>query len=211
MWIQLLSPKIISASGKSARYNPGDWVDVGKQVALLWLSDGSAQIPEMAESGIDLTGAGIITDHKELLCQRLKEETKDIMILEGAPCLPFERTIIMDAALPLRSTLIPLGVTLLDVWDIAVPLMDYNTLAINMGSDTERELTKLVIHDLRVPVYDTRLMFVKRKPDTERLIDNWRNAGKTPLAFLRELYQIKPLILALPCTWTTGKPLTKND
>ena len=210
MWIQLLQPKTIEKSGKSQRYNPGDWVDVGKHVALLWLSDSSAQIPEMADSGFDMSGAGILTDHKELLCTRLKDEAKRIEILEGAPCLPFEKTILMDSALPLRASLIPVGISMLETWEIAVPLMDYKIMAINLGTDTEREQTKAVIRDLRVPVYDTRLMFVKRTQDTERLIDNWRNAGKSPLAFLRELYKIKPFILALPCTWTTGVP-PKND
>lgn len=211
MWIQLLAPKNIEISGKNQRYNPGDWVEVGKHIALLWITDGSAHIPDMAESGFDLSGAGILTDHKELLCQRLKQETTSIQILEGAPCLPFEKTILLDAALPLRSSLIPAGVAMLDAWEIAVPLMDYSILAINLGTDLEREQTKAVIHDLRVPVYDTRLMFVKRTDDTERLIDNWRNAGKTPLAFLREIYKIKPFILALPCTWTSGTPPVKND
>jgi len=210
MWIQLLQPKIISNNGKSSKYNAGDWVDVGKQTALLWLSDNSAHLPDMVESGFNLNGAGILTDHKELLCTRLKEQAKGIDILEGAPCLPFEKTILMDSALPLRASLIPVGISMLETWEIAVPLMDYKIMAINLGTDTEREQTKSVIRDLRVPVYDTRLMFVKRTQDTERLIDNWRNAGKSPLAFLRELYKIKPFILALPCTWTTGTP-SKND
>lgn len=212
MWIQLLAKKTIESSGKSQRYNPGDWVDVGKHVALLWLSDGSAQIPDMADSGFDLSGAGILTDHKELLCQRLKEETKSIDVVEGAASLPFEKTIILDSALPLRTSLIPVGVSMLDVWDLAVPLMDYVTMACHVGTDNEREATRLIIRDLRVPVYDTRLMFIKRGEKTERLIDNWRNAQRTPLAFLRELYKIKPLILALPCTWTSGAPLpNQND
>lgn len=210
MWIQLIAPKNIEVQGKNQRFNPGDWVDVGKQTALLWLSDNSAHIPEMAESGFNLNGAGILTDHKELLCKRLERESKGIEILEGAPCLPFEKTILLDSALAFRASLIPVGVTMLDTWDIAVPLMDYKILALHIGTDSEREQTKAVIRDLRVPVYDTRLMFIKRNQDTERLIDNWRNAGKTPLAFLRELYKIKPLILALPCTWT-GAPPPKND
>lgn len=210
MWIQLLAPKNIEVQGKSHRYQSGDWVDVGKQSALLWLSDGSAHLPDMIESGFNLSGAGILTDHKELLCNRLKEEAKSIEILEGAPCLPFEKTILLDSTLPLRTSLIPVGVAMLDVWEIAVPLMDYSIMACNVGSDNEREQTKAVIRDLRVPVYNTQLMFVKRTPDTERLIDNWRNAGKTPLAFLRELYKIKPFILALPCTWTSGAP-PKHD
>lgn len=211
MWIQLLQSKVIEQSGKNQKYNPGDWVDVGKHVALLWLSDNSAQIPDMASSGFDLTGAGILTDHKELLCQRLKEELKNIQVFEGAPSLPFEKTVLLDATLPLRTSLIPVGVTMLDTWEIAVPLMNYDTLACHLGTEVEQEETKRVIRDLRVPVYDTRIMFVKRNEATERLIDNWRNAGKSPLAFLRELYKIKPFILALPCTWTSGNYIAKND
>lgn len=204
MWIQLLQSKRISLSGKDVQYNSGDWVDVGKHVALLWLSDGSAQIPEIAESGFDLSNAGILTDRRELLCNRLKLETKSITIVEGRPCLPFEKTIILDSMLPFRASLIPVGVSLLDTWEMAVPLMDYKTLALHLEDENERARTKEVIHDLRVPVYDIRLMFIRKKPDTERLIDNWRDNGGGALAFLREVYRIKPLILALPCTWTVA-------
>lgn len=210
MWIQLLQPKIIDRAGVAQRFNAGDWVDVGKHTALLWLSDGSAHIPEMAESGFDLGGAGILTDHKELLCSRLSQELRGMTVEEGLPCLPFGKTVIMDSTLSLRTALIPVGIALLDTWEIAVPLMDYKTLALHVEIENERVETKKVIHDLRVPVYDTRLMFVRKTPETERLIDNWRNAGRGLLAFLRELYKIKPFILALPCTWTSANPV-KND
>ena len=94
MWIQLLQPKTIDRAGVNTRFNTGDWVDVGKHTALLWISDGTAHIPEMAESGFDLSGSGILTDHKELLCTRLKDQEKNLSIVEGLPCIPFDKTII---------------------------------------------------------------------------------------------------------------------
>jgi len=99
------------------------------------------------------------------------------------------------------------GFGLLDVWELAVPLCDYQTLAIHLGSDEEKERTKAVIRDLRVPLYDTRLMFVKHCQNTVDLFSRWQKECESSderLAFLRALYQVKPFILALPMTWTTG-------
>ena len=207
MWIQLTRPKVIEVSGRNVKYNPGDWVEVGKHIALLWISEGSAIIPDLSGSTFDMSGVGIITDHKELLCNRLKDELKTLIVDEGAPSVSFDKTILLDSTLPLRTSLLPVGIAMLDTWDIAVPLCDPKILAAHVGTDQERERTKKVIRDLRVPVYNTALMFIKKTEDTIRLIDTWRADGKTDLAFLRALYQIKPLILALPHTWTLGAPL----
>jgi hypothetical protein len=97
---------------------------------------------------------------------------------------------------------------LLDRWQLAVPLIDYTTLACNVGSEEERQCTKQIIHDLRVPLYDTRMIFVKRSPDTTALIREWREECKPGdderLAFLRVMYRRCPFVLPLPATWTHG-------
>ena len=94
----------------------------------------------------------------------------------------------------------------LDKWDIACPLYNYDALALDEGTEEEREQTLDVIHDLRVLLYDTRLIFAKKCKQVDQLLTLWRedvNNGKNErLSFLRAIYIVKPLILALPSTWT---------
>jgi len=109
--------------------------------------------------------------------------------------------------------MIPVGVSLLDKWQVAAPLWDYEKLACHVANEPAREATKAIIHDLRVPLYDTSLIFVKRCGDTERLIEAWdwsADGDEDRLAFLRALYEVKPLILALPITWT-GKQKPREN
>ena len=92
---------------------------------------------------------------------------------------------------------------MLEKWEVAAPLYDYKMLAITTGTEKEREKTKMVIRDLRAPMYDTRLMFVKRTKNGQELLKQWNlEVGEERrLAFLRALYKVKPLVLALPATW----------
>jgi len=105
-------------------------------------------------------------------------------------------------AIKLRRELIPLGFSLLDTWQIALPLQDYKRLACQIGGEEEKARTLEVVHDLRMLLYDTRLMFVKKCEETERLFETWQaDSGEPSLSFLRALYLTKPFVLALPPTW----------
>ena len=42
MWIQLTSVQHIEQRGEMRAYHPGDWIEVGKQIAMLLLSKGEA-------------------------------------------------------------------------------------------------------------------------------------------------------------------------
>jgi hypothetical protein len=98
--------------------------------------------------------------------------------------------------------LIPVGLNLLEKWEIAVPISDYNLLARDIGTDEERARTKELIHDLRVPVYDTRLIFARNCVAVEQLFEMWhKEQGDERLSFLRCLYVVKPYVLALPSIW----------
>jgi hypothetical protein len=208
MWVRLLSIQNITQRGKLVRFNPGDWVDIGRQTAMLWISQGAAEIPnperwgKFAISG----GAGVrILSNAEGALQHpiLDPFRKNLEISIGAPELPYERTMLWSPALKLRRELIPTGFSLLDTWQIAIPLQDYKRLACHVGGEEEQERTREVIRDLRVPLYDTRLMFIKKCEETERLLETWRaDEGDPSLSFLRALYTTKPLVLALPPTWT---------
>jgi len=207
MWVQLVQPKSIANSGNQRRCEPGDWVDVGKQTALMWLADGSAQIPEALDfTHISGEMSGIATDDKELLTKRTAQ-FQDVKIEElTKPGLIWERTAWIDSALELRPELLPIGFGMLETWQMAVPLYDYKVLAIHYGEADEREKTKKVVRDLRCLMYDTRLIFARNEPEPNKVFELWQKEGGGLLAFLRAIYTVKPYILALPATWTTGRP-----
>ena len=55
VWVQLLQSKQISVAGDCRMKHPGDWVQVGKQLARRWIEEGAATTPE---SGLKATVAG---------------------------------------------------------------------------------------------------------------------------------------------------------
>ena len=179
---------------------------------MLWISRGDADIPQRTPYG-DFpiaTGSGVLVTNGSMeRAEHLLEPFKgDLMIEAGKFALHFQRNLLWDMEVKLEMALLPVGFGLLDVWELAVPLCDYQTLVVHLGSDEEKERTKAVIRDLRVPLYDVRLMFVKHCQNTVDLFSRWQkecDAGDDErLAFLRALYITKPLVLALPMTWTTG-------
>jgi len=120
------------------------------------------------------------------------------------PAIPYERTIMWDVAAKARVELFAAGLSFLSRWSMAVPLWSYDELARDIGSEADRLRTEAVVHDLRAPVYDTRLMFVRRNAEAEAVMQAWgaeRDGGDVRLAFLRAVYKVRPLILALPTTW----------
>lgn len=205
MWVQLKSIKHIPIRGKPATFYPGDWVEVGKQTALQWLADGTACQPEFAGKGGDLIGistAHIYTDDAAVISQRLKAYQHMIPIKGSNIQMSAPKIIYWSAAVNVRPAALVIGLGLVQTWEIAVPLMDYKTLAAHAGEDADREMTHAVVRDLRVPLYDTRLMFLRSCENTTRLIARWQTEpGDRSLAFLRALYETKPLVLALPCSW----------
>ena len=216
MWVQLCSVQHIEVAGKLVTHRPGDWVNVGKQLAQLWLSRGEAIIPqreEYAKFGIT-PGSGVVMVTDEApgpaheAVKKLLEPYNTINILISViPLLAFSKTIIVKAGLKLRVDLIPVGLSLLDKWELACPLLDYDRPASMMGSEEEREKTHQVLHDNRVPLYDTRLIFARRCKNTETLFDKWQQevagGANERHAFLRSLYVTPMLLLALPVTWTS--------
>jgi len=207
MWVQLTCKKNIEVKGKMRTYNPGDWVDVGKQTALYWISEGSAWIPEGKAVNLMSVDCGVfLWGDKDTGVERLGDYAGKIDVESGDwPALPWVKTMIYNPGLQLRRDLVPIGFSLLDTWQAAVPIWDYDKLALDLGDQAERDRTVGIIRDLRVPAYATDLMFVKRSDDTQRLMDVWRDEhwqGNDPrLSFLRALYQVRPVILALPTTW----------
>lgn len=119
--------------------------------------------------------------------------------------LPWERTLFLDSQVGRVSWgLLPRGFDFLARWEAAAPVWSYETLASDAAAGAERERTEALIGDLRVPLYEVGLLFVRRCEAGEQLLEAWereRAGGHGQLAFLRALYEVKPLFLALPRSW----------
>ena len=206
-WVQLLQLKHIERNGKRVVYHRGDFVQVGNQTALHWIAEGSARsltadISEYVPDG-DSLGVYLIA-HPEVGRKILKDSS--IQIDHGEPRIPWDFTFLWNPDAPLRPELLPVGFSLLETWEFACPLLPYEQLACTIGSQDEQDKTKDLIGDLRIPLYDPRMMFTRKTETTEWIISNWQtaigNGHNTHHALLRAIYVAKPLLLALPPTWT---------
>ena len=208
MWVQLRRPKQIRQKGAIHRYQPGDWVSVGKQAATRWIAAGEAIIPTRKIAEILPGDAGLLVTNSDPMALKKVASFNDVLKVEmGQPELKWGRTFLWDAVTPVNLDLIPQGFHLLETWQLAVPLLDYNKLALHLGDDEDKARTLEVVHDLRIPAYNSGCMWIRRCPATERLMSLWKaEPGCRDLAFLRALYQVKPLVLALPVLWTGKEP-----
>ena len=117
--------------------------------------------------------------------------------------------LMLDPAVMIRQPDQDAAFRWLDMWEMAVPLRPYTELALHHGDDEERALTKTLVRDLRQPVYDSRAVFVREGcPAVDALMAAWdeeraacRCKGFCGLPFLRALWRVKPLVLALPAGW----------
>lgn len=128
--------------------------------------------------------------------------TLDFELRDNGPEILFSKNLFWDGESPLDHRLIPLGFGRLNDWQLAVPILDMKTLAQDIGTEEERELTKEVVHDLRIPVYDCGIIFARRSPQVEKLLELWNpHEGNRELGFIRALYQSCPVFLTLPVNW----------
>lgn len=196
MKVQLLSRRRLEMNGTVKVYEAGQVVELGKQAALAFIQRGIAR---EVENVTVPESVGVVVPGEAAPRQIGKLE-----VVTGRLELLHDRSLIWDGKLPLQQERVDTGLKLLDTWQIAAPLYP-EILASQIGSEADRELTQAVIHDLRVPVYETGMVFVRRCDDTERLFEAWREEDEktpgSPLAFLRALYLVKPLILPLPAHW----------
>ncbi len=211
MWIRLRVQKNIVSHGQIKHYRPGDWVDIGRQIAQDWIAAGEAYSADAieVEGGLQSTsGIAVRGPLSDAWRERLdKTDGLKLAFYEAdwTPELPFTETLIWHTSLELRLDLMKVGFNWLKKWQVVVPLYDYTTLAANVGTPAEREKTQAIIRDLRVPLRDTRLIFVRRCDDTRLLMKTWAEQT-TPgfderLAFLRALYTVKPVVCDTPASW----------
>ena len=216
VWVRLLTVKTLpDVHNHFVIHQAGEWVEVKKQQAQLWLASGQAEIlrndirakvVSLASCGVLITG-GNAGEGEKLIRSRYGDE---IGVQAGEPSLPYPQTLIWDTRTPLRTELMMVGFhRLTSGWQVAAPLWRYRKLANGIGAPEEQQITREIVHDLRIPVYDPGLVYVRRCPQTQELIDQWmdeRTRGDNDkLAFLRALYLTKPIICALPVTWLVGE------
>ena len=219
IWVRLTSIQHLDLDGKQRTYRAGDWVDISKQLALKLLGEGAAVLAERAV--VDVVGnrdAGVLL-RGDLTSQNISAVEARFKKLgvalpvkyTDAPVtavLPWEYTLLWEPSCTLRYDLLPVAFAWLEKWSICAPLFSYQQLARDLGTAEDRALTERVTHELRVPVYETRQLFLRRNDEAERLLSTWEveranlsGKGDERLAFLRALYVVKPLVLALPATW----------
>jgi hypothetical protein len=202
MWIQLAGQKQIFSQGKPTVFYPGDWVDVGRQTALAMVMAGEAVLPNARMAEILPGDAGVLMTGRPEAKSRLQEYGDLLAFAEGAPCLPWEYNAIWDGEVKVPRHLVLAGLGLLEMWQVAVPVADFNRLAAHAGSEEDRALTAAVLPDLRVPVYASGLLFARRCEPVQELLDAWaKERGDRDLAFLRALYRHPLLVLGLPTVW----------
>src|SRR3989304_4599873 len=148
MWVRLKSIQYVSEHGQQLTKYPGGWVNVGRQKALSWIAEGSADRPD--QPNLDaLPGCGVVTGGDAVI--------KGLEVFKsGVPVLEFSKTLLWSGV-GFRRDLLATGFHLLDTWEIAVPLLSYDTLACDIGDEQERDETRRVVRDVRGPVSATRL------------------------------------------------------
>jgi hypothetical protein len=189
--------------GKQKPLYPGDWWPVGRQQARDGLRDGLLEIlkPAVLQTVQDLTDCAIVL-------KGFTPELENSLVnrFPAVPIFPYGGTmptsgrfLLWDTSANLRQDLILTGFGLLTKWQLAVPLLNYDTLASDVGMADEQAETKAVVHDLRVPIYNHRVLFVRQCQETRRLFELWQNGSE--LGFLQALYQARPIVNALPPSW----------
>jgi hypothetical protein len=206
MWIKFLSRHQIERGGVPRVYNPGDWVEIGRQYALFLISTGQAEaLPEQMTELLQDGQTGIVVTGGAFDAALLGDLATKIEVRLGDPSVPWRRTLMWNRKAHLPQALLPVGFAFLDVWEAACPLLPYETLARDLGDERDRCRTMETVHELRVPVYEPGLLFLRQCDASARLLELWaeeqRDGGDKRLAFLRALYRNPMLVLALPPTW----------
>jgi len=209
IWCRCLTVVHTDEVGKQLTYYPGDWAKLGKHEARKLVAQGSVEIPNIQtrQTAYDWYDCGVVIrgDTKHGI-RALNDKFPGLETHIGKPSLVYSRNLIWDPMSGLNFNLMPVGYErMVNGWQMAVPLVNYDLLATDIGTEEERAYTETIIRDLRVPVYDSNIIFATRCEDVSKWLACWEQEQKkgedVRLAFLRALYITKPIICALPTTW----------
>ena len=203
MYVILKQTQYVFRNGRMHKVAPGEGVDVSSRTANKWIEEGIAEPPPKYHAGLDESYEIGVVVRGDMT--HMPHEIDNAIAFSG-DWMPYEFTCHwQQSALPeLRTDLLPVGFNLLKTWQLVIPLYDYDVLAQSIEDDD----LKATIHDTRVPLYDPRLMFVRRCDDMTVLFsrfDELRSAKDERAATLQAIYECKPLVYAMPITWTGGR------
>jgi len=204
MWVQLASGQQLCIKGRLTMFQPGDWVDVGKQTALAWVASGQAKVIGAASQEL-FADCGILAREPAPSMFGPVPVTVDRTLL----AMLYPKTFVWDGHVKLPPPMLAVGFALLDKWEAAIPLKSYTDLAASVGNDADRAATLAAVRDARVLLYEPGAMFLRQCDATRLLLERWKaereKGGNGYLAFLRALYATPLLICALPTTWTGAR------
>ena len=150
-----------------------------------------------------MTNTIVLERADQRLAQQARRQGIAAVVADGD--LPDGNKLLLGQDVAMPWDMLAAGFHFLERWDAAAPLWRYGVLAKDIGTPAERGRTEAIVRDLRVPVYACELLFVSASPGARLLLDCWREerlqGSDVRLAFLRALYRVKPLFLALPRTW----------
>jgi hypothetical protein len=218
VYVRLRTVKHIRTAGVQKTYHKGDWVNVGKQTALAWLADDSAEIPGPDASKMEVVkkllgpGCGVRVRSKTFKSGSKSSFGNCLRALKfssGPIALPYRYTMLWRPPAQITPRLVLIGFSQIGPkqkgqlsWEAVARLMIGNKMARDVGTPEEQAKTKALIGDLRVPVYDTEVLWFRRAERTERLVRRWTasiKAGEDEAhAFLRALYIEGVLLCTLP-------------
>lgn len=211
MWVKLNCNQHITRQGVMTTHHAGDWVNVGRHIAQQWIDGGCAVAidPDTLDQSIHATSGIVVRGQLDEDWRGKFTAATNLQLAFSDPAgpieLPFTETLIWSPC-DLRLDLLAVGFNLLKRWQVVVPLYDYETLAVNVGSQANRDAAVEVLRDLRVPLRDTRAVFVRRCEATRQLITEWNRLREEytdeRLAFLQALYTVKPVVCDVPASWT---------
>ena len=218
-YVTLRRVKNIRIRGELKIYQPGDAVKVGKQTALEWVLDGSAEDP-FGQVGPPLLQADIQERGSEYGIRvrgpasfagvaPLGEVIRQMSF--GLPALPYKYTLIWRPDMETDPRMVRYGFMRVqeiegeDTWELAASLVSTSLLANSLGSEEEQKKTFDAIGDLRLPVYESRLVWARRTPDTLKFVAAWamelENSGDEYHSFLRALYTNPTWVCTIPGGW----------
>lgn len=212
-WVKALKTlKRTDARGKRRTFHKGDWFQARNMEIRRRLARDEIELAsELGSNRIyKVEDCGVVTANTEIKSEHLGLRGIGLEITYTAEfTLKYLYTLFWNGG-TLRTELLPVSFELLKMWEIAVPLVDFDILAESIGTEEDRQLTLSVLGDLRMPLYDVRQIYARRCTAVSDLLRIWKEErqkvaeGDARLAFLRALYNTPLLILALPPSWIAG-------
>ena len=160
---------------------------------------------ESREEGGGRMKAGIVIRVEDGVARNMARKLNAEVLVSQEWALPWEFTLFIAEGTCVPWDLVKAGFEFLGQWDACAPLWRYGAMASTTGTPADQKRTQAVTRDLRLMLYAHEMLFVRASEAGKALVETWRaectDGGDERLAFLRALYMVKPIFLALPRSW----------